>query len=361
MITNQMIYDPHTHANPTHDDLDACVDHVMNFLKEDGVEGLNILVIKNHIMGMGHDAAYLYMKKLYPEKISVYSGLAVGLPGIPRDAESYVQQVKDMMDAGFDGVKMWINGSTKESWGFELDDVVLDPMWNYLEETQFPLLIHVGNTVNWPENSPAAKKKQASTIKNEATNEPLYGRMERVLEKHPKMNIVIPHLYFMCEEKERLAGLMEKFPCLKLDICPGTAMFYYMSQDIPFWRNFFVKYQDRILYGTDNFLQHSKPGTQAAEVRWYLETNETKVCHFFDNDEWGFAITGIGPLEENVLKKIYKENFVKTRGAVRPVNTEKAIAFFEKELQQMESMTERQASPRSRKLTQDVIDRMKAM
>lgn len=360
MPNNRMIYDPHVHAVPTSDNLDECVNWALQFLEEDGVEGMNILVIKNAMMGMGHDGLYLYLKLLYPDKFSVYGGLATGLPGIPQDAQSYVDQVRDMMAAGFDGVKMWINGSTKDSWGFELDDAVLDPMWSYLEQTQFPLLIHVGNTEHWPANSPAGQKKKRNTLTNEPTNEPLYSRMERVLARHPKMNITIPHLYFMCEQKDRMAALMDRYPSLKLDICPGTAMYYDMSQDLNFWRDFFVKYQDRILFGTDNFLQRSVPGVQAEQIRRYLETGDTWNCGLFGNNDWGFDITGIGPLSEEILRKIYKTNFMKVRGAKRSVNVENTIAFLEKELMQMERMDEKTAPSRSRKITRDVLARLKS-
>lgn len=84
MPNNRMIYDPHVHAVPTSDNLDECVNWALQFLEEDGVEGMNILVIKNAMMGMGHDGLYLYLKLLYPDKFSVYGGLATGLPGSPR-------------------------------------------------------------------------------------------------------------------------------------------------------------------------------------------------------------------------------------------------------------------------------------
>ena len=45
---------------------------------------------------------------------------------------------------------------------------------------------------------------------------------------------------------------MEEYPNLCLDIVSGTEMYFNFSQDPDRWRKFFIKYQDRILYGTDN-------------------------------------------------------------------------------------------------------------
>lgn len=358
-MQDKLIYDPHVHASPNSENLDVCVDTALNFLQVNMLAGVNILVIRNAMFGMGHDALYLYLKLLYPEKFSVYGGLQAGLPGISRDAQSFAEQVRQMRDVGFDGVKIWINGSTRDSWGFELDDAVLDPMWSYLEQTQFPLLIHVGNTEHWPPNSPAALEKRRSTQINESSNEPLYARLERVLERHPNMNITIAHFLFMCEQKERLAALMERYPSLKLDICPGTAMYYYMSQHLDFWRDFFLRYQDRLLFGTDNHVEQPGGLEQIRQVRRFLETDETAPVEFFGRKDWSFDYTGIGPLDDAILKKLYWTNFERVRGSVRPVHVENAIAYLEQELLQMEQMDERTASKTSRSITRQVLARMK--
>ena len=371
MLTNKMIYDPHVHGHPTSTDLDECVRDALDFLSFTSVEGINILVTKNAKMGFDSDALYLYLKVLYPDKFSVYDGLATGLKRIPTDAVSLVNQVKDMREVGFDGVKMWTNGSTKDSWGFELDDEVLDPMWSYLEETRFPLLIHVGTTEHWPEQrGPGSeiRRKPGPKPRNLASNEPdnerLYARMERVLEKHPALNIVLPHMYFMCEQKERLAAFMEAHPNVKLDICPGSAMYYYMSEDVAYWRGFFEKYQDRILFGTDNFLEKAGGLEQIIRIRRFLETGETFFAQFLPGNSWGFDVTGIGPLSDEILHKIYKTNFEKVRGEKRSVNIEKAAAFLEKELAQMDQLEqdgETVASESDKALAREVIARLKGM
>ncbi len=368
MLDNYMIYDPHIHAHPTSDRLDECVRDALDFLSFTAVKGANILVIKSSRTGMGHDALYLYLKVLYPDKFSVFDGVATGLKSVPSDADGLVEQVREMREAGFDGAKMWINGSTKEAWGFELDDAVLDPMWSYLEETQFPLLIHVGNTEHWPEQrgpgSEIRRKpgpKPLNLASNEPDNELLYARMERVLAKHPHLNVVLPHMYFMCEQKERLSAFLDAHSNVKLDICPGSAMYYYMSQDVPYWRGFFEKYQDRILFGTDNFINRAGGLEQILRVRRFLETDQTYFAQFLPGNSWGFDVTGIGPLPKEILHKIYQTNFEHVRGEARSVDIPKAVAFLEKELGQMEQLDETLASETSKSLTRQVIDKLKEM
>lgn len=365
MLNNKMIYDPHVHGMPVSGNLDECVQDALDFLSFTGVEGMNVLVIKNTIMGLGDDALYLYLKALYPDKFSVFNGLATGLNGISADAQSLRKQVEDMRAAGFDGVKMWVNGSTKATWGFELDDEVLDQAWSYMEQTQYPLLIHVGNTEHWPaQRGPGSEIRRTNPrpknlASNESDNEALYARIDAVLTRHPKLNIVIPHFLFMCEQRDRLAAFMDKHPGVMIDITPGSAMYYYMSRDVRYWHDFFVKYQDRILFGTDNFI--SRPGAveQIYRIRRFLETDETFFAMFLPINSWGFDITGIGPLSEEVLHKLYKTNFDKFRGEKIPVNIPKAISFLETELEQMELLDEKHVADKTKELTREVIARLK--
>jgi hypothetical protein len=45
---------------------------------------------------------------------------------------------------------------------------------------------------------------------------------------------------------------MEKYKNVWLDLTPGVEMYYNFDKDISFWRDFFIKYSDRIIFGTDS-------------------------------------------------------------------------------------------------------------
>lgn len=365
MFDNKKIYDGHVHANPFSDDLDECIGGALDYLSFTGISGANILMLRGALNPLGYESIYLYLKALYPEKFSVYNGLAIGYKSIPCDTDSLVIQVQDMIDVGFDGLKMITTGSTKDSWGFELDDEYADPMWDLLEETQFPIVWHVGNTENWPsQRGPGSDTLHEKPFVpgNESNNAPVYNRLEHVLLKHPNLHLAIPHWLFLCEHRNSLEAFMENHPNVWIDVCPGSGMLYYMGQDPENWRNFVLKYQDRLYFGTDNKLDRISGALELQlHLRRFLETDETFFVPFDGDHSWGFDITGIGPFSNDIINKINNENFYRFRGGIHPVNIENAIKYLEKELNQMNQMKENRALLKGRIFVQEVLARFKAM
>ena len=45
---------------------------------------------------------------------------------------------------------------------------------------------------------------------------------------------------------------MKKYPSVYFDLTPGWEMFLGFSKDISFWRDFFIEYSDRLMFGTDS-------------------------------------------------------------------------------------------------------------
>ena len=365
MYDLKRIYDAHVHYRPISDSFDENIQNIQDFLGFSTIAGINILLLRERLNTLGDDAPCLYAKALYPEKVSVFNGLAIGYSTIPVDSEGLVNQVKELIEAGFDGFKMISTLSTKETWGFEIDDDRCDAMFSLLEETQFPITWHVGNTEHWPvQRGPGSDFLLKNPYKpgNEPDNEPLYGRLEHVLEKHPKLNLMIPHWLFMSEHFDRLDNFMQRHPNVTIDITPGSAMLHYMGLEREKWHDFVVRYQDRIVFGTDNFLfiMHGALD-QYTIVRRFLETGDTFFTPFVPTHSYGFEITGIGPFSDKILQKIYWDNFDRIRGGVRPLDLPKAIAFLEKELEQMEPLSTEQVSERNRSITRKAIARLKAM
>ena len=245
MFDNEKIYDAHVHAHPFSDDLDVMVQSALDYLSFTGLAGVNFLFLRERLNVPGDDSAFLYLKALYPEKFSLFTGMAIGYESIPDDAEGLVQQVKDMQEAGFDGFKMITFGSTKELWGNEIDEERFEPMFKLLEETRFPITWHVGNTERWPaRRGPGTgdgPKDVPTRPGREINNEPLYARLENVLARHPNLNLMIPHWIFMAENRPRVEDFMERHPNVTMDITPGSGMLHYMGLDRDNWHAFVCK------------------------------------------------------------------------------------------------------------------------
>jgi hypothetical protein len=82
------------------------------------------------------------------------------------------------------------------------------------------------------------------------------------------------------------------------------------------WREFFIKYQDRILFGTDNSGGRRRPNPDKVPgarrridaVRRFLETDGEFLA-------WGTTVRGIR-LDREILERIYRNNLVRYAGDI---------------------------------------------
>jgi predicted TIM-barrel fold metal-dependent hydrolase len=139
---------------------------------------------------------------------------------------------------------------------------------------------------------------------------------ERVLDRHPKLVVVCSHmmdLFYSNEQLEYLQYFLETYPNVYLDVAARFKDFY--SMDSEKIRNFFIKYSDRILFGTDISNQPQK-GKNLAVAEAYdrcfkiLETDKIFTSEFFSPEGKGKTIQGIS-LPADVLEKIYYKNAMK--------------------------------------------------
>jgi predicted TIM-barrel fold metal-dependent hydrolase len=155
-----------------------------------------------------------------------------------------------------------------------------------------------------------------------------------VLDSHSNLKIVLCHFYFISADLERATEFLNRYKNANFDLTPGIELIYNISRRRDDWRDFFIKYQDRILFGTDIATWQTK---QEAIVRIWI------VRKFLESDEEFFTpntadelltrykepFIGL-KLPEGVLKKIYFENFQRLWGnKPRKVEMDAAIKFCE--------------------------------
>jgi predicted TIM-barrel fold metal-dependent hydrolase len=118
------------------------------------------------------------------------------------------------------------------------DDPRMEPIYKICEEYDRILLIHCGT-------GPHFKEFAVNGYGYDVTHVSGVERFEKVLKKYPKLRFVVPHLGF--EEMQAFVNLLEDYPNLYLDTTMILANFF----PVPFEREWFLKYPDRILFGTD--------------------------------------------------------------------------------------------------------------
>lgn len=174
-----------------------------------------------------------------------------------RFAYDFAEELRELWDLGLDGMKMIENKPTeRKRLGFAQDDERYDAMYALAEELGVPFLIHVADPREFwdPERIPgwAAEAGYGYTDGSFPSFGQLIGESVHMLEKHPKLRACFAHWFFLSDDEPSLRKLMERFPNLWLDNTAGTEMYYNFSAAPALWKRFFLDFQSRILYGTDN-------------------------------------------------------------------------------------------------------------
>ncbi len=140
---------------------------------------------------------------------------------------------------------------------------------------------------------------------------------DRMLAAHPKLRVVRCHLGSMEENVDDIAARFDRYPNLAVDTSGRVTHLALQPRDKV--RSFLVKYQDRILYGTDDTI--AAGGDVAAAVRrWSDDLN--RDWKFFATEEIvryeGRDVRGLA-LPEPVLRKLFHDNAARWVGGIPAV------------------------------------------
>lgn len=262
-----------------------------------------------------------------PDKCYVYGHIYHYNDG--RDtADGFLRQVEQMYEMGVDGFK-FIEGKPgfRKITGYAVDDPIYDKMYAFIEEKGLPILHHIADPEKcWDIKNATPIMIERGWVYDESyrTLAQLRAETEGLLKKFPKLHTTLAHFYFISEDLAAARELMEKYPNVNLDVCPGGEMFVGFSKDHDGWVKFFRDYADRIYYGTDtynidygnnpdDYEDSGDAGHRINFVRFAFEKSEP-----FEDKHCGTII----PLNlpEDVRKKIYHDNFINLLGSARPVN-----------------------------------------
>jgi len=141
--------------------------------------------------------------------------------------------------------------------------------------------------------------------------EALMATRDRFVARHPDLKFVGAHFASLEWSVDEAAKFLDAHPTANIELAARMTQIQYQStRDYAKVRNFFIKYQDRIMYGTDLTLN---PGDDPAEFRseahkywlsdWtYLATGGTQHIKDIAADPKGLA------LPKDVIDKVYYSN-----------------------------------------------------
>ena len=260
----------------------------------------------------------LHLKETYRRmKLSVLGMInnRDGYRDIPFDV-----QAKALLDMGCDGIKMMYNPIARKALGYGVDDARYDAMLDYLEEKYVPLLIHVNDPESYwvvRELTEHEKLRDWGYFNDGfLTKQEIYDETFRMLDKHPRLRVILAHFFFLSRDIDEAVRVMETYPNVSFDLTPGWEMYVGFSKNISLWQEFFKKYCDRILFGTDSDNEKSFNAEIHLLVRMALTHDESEFMMPCYRSE---LIRGLN-LPSDVLDKIFYENYERFFGEPKPVN-----------------------------------------
>jgi len=134
----------------------------------------------------------------------------------------------------------------------------------------------------------------------------LLDATDRVLARHPDLRVIGAHFGSLEDHLDELAPRLDRYPNFAVDTAARVRRLVFAPRGQV--RSFFLKYQDRILYGTD---LHSFPTTDAGSTPSTWENQYSLDWRYFATDDTfeyqGHQTQGL-KLPREVLKKLYHDN-----------------------------------------------------
>ncbi len=191
-----------------------------------------------------------------------------------------------------------------------IDDPKLDPIWKLCGAYQRPVMIHSSDPAafftpldrfneRWHELN--AHPDWLFVGKDFPPRHELHEQRNRVIERHPETTFIGAHMGNNPEDLATVGSWLDRYPNFFIDI---DARISELGRQPYTARRFFLKYQDRILFGTD-----TAPSSEAFRLYYrFLETDDEYWDPAKGHHQQGFwMIYGIF-LPKEVLEKIYHKN-----------------------------------------------------
>jgi predicted TIM-barrel fold metal-dependent hydrolase len=192
----------------------------------------------------------------------------------------------------------------------KLDDPDLDPVWDTCGRLNVPVLIHTAepqeffepidyHNERWLELALYPDRRYPAD--QFPRFEELIAERNRMFKKHPRTKFIAAHFAYHANDLARMARLFDEMPNVYTEV---GAILAELGRQPRTAHDFFVKYQDRILFGKDAF--------QPDEYPYYWRVFETADEYFdYYRDYHAFWKLYGMDLPDVVLRKLYFQNALK--------------------------------------------------
>jgi uncharacterized protein len=252
------------------------------------------------------------MVKPYPGRFMVFTQIDFSKIDDPNFGQEMVTQLDDAVARGARGLKqlkdLGLGVRDKTGKLIAVDDPRLDPIWEECGRLGIPVSIHTGDPEAFFHPTDAVNERYEELMENPSWSfygpqfpslEQLLEARNRVFARHPNTTFVSLHMGWP-ENLDWVAQMLDQYPNVMVEFGAREAELGRQPRQT---REFFLKYQDRIMFGTDN-------GMDEVMYRNHFRWLETADEYF---EYWGYPAQGRWKiygldLPDPVLEKIYHLN-----------------------------------------------------
>src|SRR5438477_3932033 len=247
----------------------------------------------------------------FPNRFIVFANIDWNGVGNEGWGERAAKQLEQDVKNGANGLKIF------KDLGFSVrdihrkrvtvDDPRLDPIWRKAGELKIPVLIHTADPKSfwdpmdsmnerWLELATHPYRKRSNT--DPAPWDTLISEQHRMFKKHPGTTFIAAHFGWYANNLAKLGQLLDEMPNVNVEF---GAVIAELGRQPRTAKEFFIKYQDRILFGKDSWAPE--------EYATYFRVLETEDEYFPYHKKYHafWAMYGMG-LPDDILRKVYYKN-----------------------------------------------------
>jgi predicted TIM-barrel fold metal-dependent hydrolase len=275
--------------------------------------GLRVMIVAGNVRGerLRQLVAGVRAHPTMRDRVRVFTGIDFSNVGAGW-AENAVRQLEADVAAGAVGI-----GEISKSFGqtirkadgtrLALDDPALDPVWAAAARLRVPVFIHTADPQEFYREFDYTNERWLELAlfpnrriprEGNPSFEQLARERDNLFRRNPNTTFVMAHLGWQANDLATLSKLLDELPNVYTEV---GAVLYDIGRQPRAARDFFIRYQDRILFGKDSF--------QPEEYPYFWRVFETQDDYFdyYRPYHAFWKLYGID-LPDDVLKKLYYAN-----------------------------------------------------
>jgi predicted TIM-barrel fold metal-dependent hydrolase len=266
------------------------------------------------------------LRAKYPGRVAFAAAFSVSDFQSPDWAANQLSRLDAAFAQGAVGVKVWKNiGMTlrdPDGKYVMVDDPRLKPIFDRLERGNIVVLGHQGEPLNcWLPFEKMTIRSDRDYFREHPqyymyrhpevpSHEAQLAARDHLLAQHPMLRFDSVHLASLEWDVTRIAHFLDRFPKANVDVAARMShLEYQATRNRDKVRKFLIRYQDRILYGTDIEVGPDGAATVAAEAHktWVEDWRFLNTAEEMHSTEFEPAFRGLA-LPRTVVEKIYSGN-----------------------------------------------------